>query len=200
MNIAAATGLASPATVVRQNGRCPGRRQQRSARDRWDRDQDRAYDEQPRLQYLAERPGVKWAALFVTWVLVTILLTNLHLTLLLWVIMVPLLWYVVRAVVRATPASSRRAGRSMPRDDGAGSGRGQLQFNPAPGWPRPPRGWTPPRGWQPNPRWPRAPAGWEFWVPEPGSAERRAPGRRHSRLGPDDYDDYDDFDDRGSWR
>jgi hypothetical protein len=166
--------------------------------NRWDREPDRPYNEPPRLADLASRPGVRWGGLFVAWVLTTILLTTLHLTVLLWVIMVPLIWYVVRDVLRATPP---RNGRPTRRDDGAGPpGRGQLQFNPAPGWPRPPLGWTPPRGWHPNPRWPKPPPGWEFWVPGPGSAERRAPGRRHSRLGPDDYDDYDDSGDSGNWR
>jgi Domain of unknown function (DUF4190)/Septum formation len=39
-----------------------------------------------------------------------------------------------------------------------------LRFNPAPGWPQQPAGWTPPPGWQPDPGWPPAPAGWQFWV------------------------------------
>ena len=37
-------------------------------------------------------------------------------------------------------------------------------FNPAPGWPASPPGWTPPPGWQPNPSWPPAPPGWKFWI------------------------------------
>jgi hypothetical protein len=41
----------------------------------------------------------------------------------------------------------------------------QWRFNPPPGWPVPPQGWTPPPGWQPDPRWPPAPAGWAYWVP-----------------------------------
>lgn len=39
-----------------------------------------------------------------------------------------------------------------------------FQFNPPPGWPVPPPGWTPPDGWAPDPGWPPAPAGWQFWV------------------------------------
>lgn len=40
-----------------------------------------------------------------------------------------------------------------------------LTFNPPPGWPRPPAGWIPPRGWQPDPKWPPPPAGWALWIP-----------------------------------
>lgn len=38
------------------------------------------------------------------------------------------------------------------------------RFNPPPGWPQPPAGWSPPADWQPDPSWPPAPAGWQFWV------------------------------------
>jgi Domain of unknown function (DUF4041)/T5orf172 domain len=39
-----------------------------------------------------------------------------------------------------------------------------LEFNPPPGWPKPPAGWNPPKGWTPDPIWPTPPAGWELWV------------------------------------
>lgn len=39
-----------------------------------------------------------------------------------------------------------------------------YKFNPPPGWPPAPRGWTPPAGWQPDPSWPKPPVGWQFWV------------------------------------
>lgn len=38
-------------------------------------------------------------------------------------------------------------------------------FNPPPGWPRPPEGWTPPSGWVPDPAWPKPPEGWKLWLP-----------------------------------
>ncbi|MBA3641804.1 MAG: DUF4041 domain-containing protein, partial [Acidobacteria bacterium] len=38
------------------------------------------------------------------------------------------------------------------------------RFNPPPGWPSPPTGWTPPEGWQPDPAWPPPPPGWELWT------------------------------------
>lgn len=41
-----------------------------------------------------------------------------------------------------------------------------LIFNPPPGWPRPPAGWIPPKGWTPDPTWPPAPAGWQLWIGE----------------------------------
>ena len=40
-----------------------------------------------------------------------------------------------------------------------------LVFNPPPGWPTPPRGWTPPLGWAPDPSWPAPPEGWQLWLP-----------------------------------
>lgn len=44
-----------------------------------------------------------------------------------------------------------------------------VRFNPAPGWPAAPEGWTPPPGWKPDPSWPPAPEGWQPWV-EDGTA------------------------------
>ena len=44
--------------------------------------------------------------------------------------------------------------------------RGPLVFNPPPGWPKPPRGWTPPNGWKPDPAWPAPPPGWQLWIPD----------------------------------
>ena len=40
-----------------------------------------------------------------------------------------------------------------------------LIFNPPPGWPKPPAGWVPPRGWTPDPAWPSPPDGWQLWIP-----------------------------------
>lgn len=42
-----------------------------------------------------------------------------------------------------------------------------MRFNPPPGWPVPPEGFTPDSGWQPDPSWPPAPAGWQLWLHEP---------------------------------
>jgi hypothetical protein len=39
-----------------------------------------------------------------------------------------------------------------------------LVFNPPPGWPKPPSGWVPPRGWTPDPNWPPPPEGWRLWI------------------------------------
>ena len=44
-----------------------------------------------------------------------------------------------------------------------------LEFNPPPGWPKPPLGWTPPKGWTPDPNWPSPPVGWELWVSREGT-------------------------------
>lgn len=40
----------------------------------------------------------------------------------------------------------------------------QLRFNAPPGWPNPPEGWVPPKGWNPDPSWPAPPPGWQLWV------------------------------------
>lgn len=39
-----------------------------------------------------------------------------------------------------------------------------MRFNPPPGWPTPPEGWTPPPGWKPDPAWPAPPPGWHLFV------------------------------------
>lgn len=43
-----------------------------------------------------------------------------------------------------------------------------VRFNPPPGWPTPPEGWTPPPGWNPDPAWPAPPPGWRLFVPDDG--------------------------------
>jgi len=40
----------------------------------------------------------------------------------------------------------------------------RLVFNPPPGWPKPPDGWAPPKGWSPDPAWPDPPEGWQLWL------------------------------------
>lgn len=39
-----------------------------------------------------------------------------------------------------------------------------LRYNPPPGWPPAPEGFTPGPGWQPDPSWPPPPPGWQLWV------------------------------------
>lgn len=39
-----------------------------------------------------------------------------------------------------------------------------FRFNPPPGWPAPPSGWTPGPGWQPDSSWPPPPPGWVLWI------------------------------------
>lgn len=48
-------------------------------------------------------------------------------------------------------------------------------FNPPPGWPKPPNGWTPPKDWKPDPNWPAMPEGWELWVSDAGDTPQAAP-------------------------
>ena len=44
------------------------------------------------------------------------------------------------------------------------SNKPKYHFNPPPGWPQPPEGWIPPKGWKPDPAWPDAPEGWQLWI------------------------------------
>jgi Septum formation len=48
-----------------------------------------------------------------------------------------------------------------------------TRYNPPPGWPPPPPGFTPKPGWQPDPSWPPPPPGWQLWVDddEPASPD-----------------------------
>lgn len=41
-----------------------------------------------------------------------------------------------------------------------------MRFNPPPGWPQPPTGWTPPPDWKADPTWPPLPHGWQLWLPD----------------------------------
>lgn len=74
-----------------------------------------------------------------------------------------------------------------------------MRFNPPPGWPQPPQGWTPPPGWEPDPSWPAPPPGWQLWiddartrvmpqvpraVPRPGPKPAPQPYRSHPSLRP----------------
>lgn len=45
-----------------------------------------------------------------------------------------------------------------------------IVFNPPPGWPNPPAGWVPPKGWTPDPSWPPPPEGWQLWLPAAAEA------------------------------
>jgi len=52
---------------------------------------------------------------------------------------------------------------------------GGLRFNPPPGWPKPPAGWVPPRGWAPDPSWPDPPVGWQLWLDDGVSTKHPDP-------------------------
>ncbi len=57
------------------------------------------------------------------------------------------------------------------------SGSKSVRFNPPPGWPTPPVGWMPPKGWVPDPSWPEPPAGWQLWITLEGTADGVADGK-----------------------
>lgn len=71
----------------------------------------------------------------------------------------------------------------------------ELTFNPPPGWPPAPPGWTPPKGWTPDPSWPEPPPGWQLWIPagDEHAPDRIAPpseplpGTPHAEAGPDSH-------------
>jgi hypothetical protein len=51
-----------------------------------------------------------------------------------------------------------------------------YRFNPPPGWPSAPEGWTPPDGWAPDPSWPAPPPGWRLWLADDTDAAVYAKG------------------------
>jgi hypothetical protein len=55
-----------------------------------------------------------------------------------------------------------------------------LFFNPPPGWPTPPEGWTPPADWKPDPSWPTAPVGWQLFIDTEAPLESNDPSERQS--------------------
>jgi hypothetical protein len=42
-----------------------------------------------------------------------------------------------------------------------------MRFNPPPGWPPAPEGWSPSEGWLPDKSWPTVPPGWKLWIEDP---------------------------------
>ncbi len=56
------------------------------------------------------------------------------------------------------------------------------RFNPPPGWPPLPPGWSPPPGWQPDPSWQPLPPGWQLWVPDSDSDSRALSGTASAAL------------------
>lgn len=65
-----------------------------------------------------------------------------------------------------------------------------ARFNPPPGWPPAPEGWTPPPGWNPDPSWPAAPPGWQLWLDDsaPAGGVPGAPQPDVSRFAGTDKD------------
>ena len=45
-----------------------------------------------------------------------------------------------------------------------------ARFNPPPGWPPAPEGWSPGPGWAPDPAWSPLPPGWQLWIEEPAAS------------------------------
>lgn len=165
--------------------------------DRW-AGADREYDHLPetnsehdphdRSRRYARSPKVKWTGLLIAWVIVTGVLLVVHLTILIWVIMVGLIGYVVYGVLRDTPRVARPPRRHTTAAPVAEKTDDDSErFNPPPGWPEPPPGWTPPPGWQPNPAWPPPPPGWQFWHRPARRGYNERTGYARRRREPDDH-------------
>ena len=58
-----------------------------------------------------------------------------------------------------------------------------MKYNPPPGWPKPPDGWVPPKGWKPDPAWPTAPEGWELWISNGPGKKSSAKELKDTNLG-----------------
>ncbi len=65
----------------------------------------------------------------------------------------------------------------------------RLIFNPPPGWPKPPEGWIPPKGWSPDPTWPDPPQDWQLWLsPDSSNDEKPVLGNCDLEPAPDGED------------
>jgi hypothetical protein len=138
---------------------------------------DRRYNNPYRWTPYAYRVFFKWGLLFAAW-LVLIFVSHGYAGL---PATIALIWYAIhryrvnhpRAMV-APRAYASAVPQYTPPD--------LQKFNPAPGWPVPPPGWTPLPNWQPDRSWPPAPPGWQFWIPD-----AHAPvGQRNTRSIPQD--------------
>ena len=64
-----------------------------------------------------------------------------------------------------------------------------LRYNPPPGWPPAPEGFTPPPGWQPDPSWPAPPPGWQLWVNDDQMPTQASPQQTAQASPPGPYGD-----------
>jgi hypothetical protein len=143
---------------------------------------DRRYNQPYRLTPASWRVILKWAGLLG----VVIALASISGDLAWWGVTGLVIYFVyrtARSTLSKQALNGPRRGEFPPYQANIGSGN-RWQFNPPPGWPAPPAGWTPPPGWQADPSWPLPPLDWQFWIPAqptPG-----APGERNSRVIPQD--------------
>jgi HNH endonuclease len=138
---------------------------------------DRRYKNPYQWTAYAYRVFFKWGFLFAVWIVLIFVsdgYAGLPAT-------IALIWYAIHRYrvnhprpVTAPPAYAPVVSQYTPP--------ALQKFNPAPGWPVPPPGWTPLPNWQPDPSWPPAPPGWRFWIPD-----AHAPvGQRNTRSIPQD--------------
>jgi hypothetical protein len=139
---------------------------------------DRRYNRPIRLTGYAWRVILKWGAMLIIWAaLVTS--DNPFLDVIATVALITYAIVRVRRYQRFSQAPPR--GRSVMGMSAIPTAPPVMRFNPPPGWPPAPAGWTPPPGWQPDPSWPQAPTDWPLWV------QNIAPvGERNTRSIPQD--------------
>lgn len=134
---------------------------------------DRRYNNPYRLTGYAYRKIFLWGGLAITW---SAFLSAGN-------------WFALMAMAGLTwlalgrPGIRRGQAQALPHPPQvAAAEAGLLRFNPPPGWPPAPIGWTPAPGWQPDPAWPPLPPGWPLWI-----EDVHAPlGERNTRHVPQD--------------
>lgn len=139
---------------------------------------DRRYNQPFRLTGYSWRVIFKWGALLIVWA--TLLSSGSPF--LDMIATAALIAYAVVRVHRYQRLSQvPRQGQTVMGMSAIPAAGPVMRFNPPPGWPPAPAGWTSPAGWQPDPSWPPAPAGWPLWV------QNIAPvGERNTRSIPQD--------------
>jgi hypothetical protein len=133
---------------------------------------DRRYNNPYRLTPYAWRVILKWGTLIVVWLILGSLYD--------WVGLIGLIVLIGYAIhrIRLDRVQEQIAARAPVPMAARTLSSNPMHFNPPPGWPPAPAGWTPPSGWQPDPSWPSIPAGWPLWM-----QDSTAPaGERNTRV------------------
>jgi hypothetical protein len=133
---------------------------------------DRRYNNPYRLTLYAWRVILKWGTLIVVWLILGSLYD--------WVGVIGLIVLIGYAIhrIRLDRGQEQIAARAPIPMAARTLSSSPMHFNPPPGWPPAPAGWTPPSGWQPDPSWPPIPAGWTLWMQDSAAPT----GERNTRV------------------